>query len=205
MLFLHDHLISILIAGAVLLILAQVILQAQDAGIEATSRYAGYTHTLNFADVINRDFQNIGAGVDATAPMIINYSWTASSKLIEFRGAIGSAATDTVEQIKYQVFFADSVDTLIDGAEERIAVYQVRRFVMDSGGAYQFSGASIPTIREFDIELADGAGIPVTAVWDDTRQLSVRMVTVPPLMTERAQHHNEWQTRFRPTSLTLKD
>ena len=206
MYFLQDHLFSIIIAGGVLLILAQIFRDAQDAGIQDASQYSSYTHTLNFAETIQRDFRNIGAGVDAADVMISNYSWTNINKFIEFRGAVYSDSAATVHEIRYQVVYTDSLATVVDDSLQTVAVYEVQRLQKDSTSTWRFAGASAPTLLDFQITLRDNADSVITAPsYDNTRQIEVRMVTVPPLTPDRATHPSEWQTTFRPPSLRLKD
>ena len=205
MYFLQDHLFSIIIAGGVLLILAQIFRDAQDAGIQDASQYSSYTHTLNFAETIQRDFRNIGAGLAVSDVMIPNYSWSGTNKFFEFRGAVYSDSATTVHDIRYQVVFTDSVATIVDDSLQTVPVYEVQRLQQDSLGAWQFAGASAPTILDFEITLKDKFDVDVTAPsYDNARQIIVRMVTVPPLTPDRASHPSEWQTTFRPEMLRQK-
>lgn len=204
MFFLQDHLISIIIAGVVLLALAQIFLEARDSGIDSTAQYSGNIHALSFIDVIQRDFQNIGAGVDALDPMIIDYKWDNTDKYFVFRGIVEPDTSTTIDQIRYQLVQTDSIQTHIDGTLQFVSVYEIQREKLNSG-VYQFAGASVATIRDFEIVLKNDIGTVLSANWDSTRQVEVKMITVPPLAPDQVQYHKEWQTTFRPMSLTMKN
>ena len=73
MIFLQDHLFSIIIGGIVLLALAQLFSEARESGVDTTAQYSGNIHSLEFIKVIQQDFQNIGAGLADTSAMIIDY------------------------------------------------------------------------------------------------------------------------------------
>ena len=205
MYFLQDHIFSIILAGSVLLILAQIFRDAQDAGIQDASQYSSYTHTLNFAETIQRDFRNIGSGVPVSDPMITAYSWSGVNKFIEFRGAVYSDSALTVHDIRYQVVFTDSMATMVNDSLQTVPVFEVQRLQQDSTGTWQFAGASAPTLLNFEIQLKDKFDMDVTAPsYDNARQIFVRMITVPPLTPDRASHQAEWQTTFRPDMLRAK-
>ncbi len=204
MAFLQDHILSIIIGGLVMLAMMQVYLDGQRAGIEITTLYSGRTSTLSFVETLQHDFPNIGSRMSAADPMILNYVWNSTTKFIEFRGTIDTLDAAPVEQIKYQVVFSDSMQIEFNGTSEMVALYEVQRLV-DDAGTYKITGSSAPTVREFEISLFDGSGLPVTATWDNTRQVEIRMVAVPPLSDSQVIRHNYWQTRFRPPSLALKN
>ncbi len=204
MAFLQDHLISVIIGSIVMLMLFQIHLDGQEASVEITSHYSGYTHALSFVETLQHDFPNIGAGVNPANPMIVDYVWNATTKYIEFRGTIGTAATAPIEQIRYQVVFVDSAEINFNDSLQTVALFEVQRLVDDSG-TYKITGSSTQTIREFEVSLFDGSGLAVGGAFDDTRQIEVHMVMVPPLAGKQVNRHNYFHTRFRPPSLTLKD
>ena len=94
--------------------------------------------------------------------------------------------------------------TLIDDSLQSVGAFEVQREFLD-GGVYKYWGSSVATIRNFEITLRNEIGTVLTANWDSTRQIDVRMVTIPPLATDQAKYHKEWQTTFRPLSLTMKN
>ena len=205
MIFLQDHIFSIIIAGILLLALAQLFQEARESGVETTSQYSGNIHSLEFIKVIQQDFQNIGAGLADTSAMIIDYQWDNAAKFFVFRGDVTPADTsNAIEQIRYSLVPTDTIMTIVNDSLQSIGAFEVQREVLD-GGTYEFAGASVATIRDFEITLRNDLGTALTANWDSTRQIDVRMITVPPLATDKAQFHKEWQTTFRPLSLTMKN
>ena len=204
MFFLQDHLISIMIAGIVLLALAKLFTDVRESGIDSTAQYSGNIHALDFIKVLQQDFHNIGADVDAADPMIVDYRWDNTAKYFTFRGNVNPDTATTIDQIRYRLVAADSINTTVNGTLQLIPAYEILR-ERDSLGVYIYSGSSIDTVSEFEITLRNATGTILSANWDSTRQIEVRMITAPPLSPERASYHKEWRTSFRPASLTMKD
>lgn len=204
MIFLQDHIISIMIGGLVMLIMATVYLDGQEAGVEITMQYSGRVNALNLIEMVQRDFSNIGSGVDTADPMILDYVWNATTKYIEFRGVVDTAATAPVELLRYQVVFVDSAQINFNDSLQTVALFEVQRLV-DDAGTYRETGVSASTIREFDVSLLNATGSSVGGAFNDTRQIEVRMVALPSAIDTRINRHNYWQTRIRPPNLTLKD
>ena len=204
MFFLQDHLISIMIAGIVLLALTKLFTEIRESGVETTVQTSGNIHALDFIKILQQDFHNIGADVDAADPMIVDYRWDNVGKYITFRGNVNPDTAKTVDQIRYRLVASDSIHTHLGDSLQLIPAYEIVR-EQDSLGVFKYTGSSINTVREFEITLRDAAGTILAANWDSTRQIEVRMITVPPLAPDQVSHHKEWRTSFRPASLTMKD
>ena len=199
MYLLYDHLLSIIVAGVIFLVLVQVQLTGQQTQVETTRYYAKRTQMVAFIETVQRDFQNIGAGVDPATQMIVSYTWNSTEQSIEFLATVDTTAGAPVELIKYQRL---SVPTEQSHCEEEVPCYEVQRFVHD-GSAYQPDGKSMNTLTDFKIELRTWNGTPVVANLDETRQIAVRMAALSPMGREEVVKRSRWQTLFRPINLTL--
>ena len=212
MAFLQDHLVSLIIGGLVLFVLTQIYFESVDAGVDVTNQYASYSNSLEFIEFIQRDFPNIGAGMAAADTMMLGYQWNAAGKFLEFTGAVGGSPSSPTQRIRYQVVSADSLNTYIADSLHKVPVFEVQRLVRDSLGVLQFSGASAPSIQQFDIHLYNAAGIQLDTSGvltpiqlDSTRVIEVTMQSMPNLATSKSSHNSMWQTRYRPQSLALKN
>jgi hypothetical protein len=70
MISLLDHISSIMVYGALAFIIASTQLQAQQTAVQQTIVYSSKKQTLDFADLIEREFKMIGSGIDDRADML---------------------------------------------------------------------------------------------------------------------------------------
>ena len=194
-----DHLLAVFIAGIIFLLLVQLQRSGQQIQVETTRHYAKRTQMVTFIETVQRDFQNVGAGVDPSNEMIVSYSWNTTEKSIEFLATVDTTAGAPVELIKYQLL---SVPTGESHCEE-VQCYEVQRFVHD-GTAYQADGKSMNTLTDFEIQLRTWNGTPVGTNLDETRQIDVRVAALSPMGGEGVVKRSRWQTLFRPINLTLQ-
>ncbi len=197
---LYDHILAVLIGGIILLVLVQLQQTGQQTQVEVTRYYANRKQMVTFIETLQRDFQNIGAGVNPSDQKIVSFSWNNTEKSIEFRARVDTTAGAPVELIKYQLL---PVPTEESSCEE-VECYEVQRFVHD-GIAYQADGKSMNTLTDFEIELRTWNGTPVGANLDDTREILVRVAALSPLGEEGVIKRSRWQTQLRPISLTLQN
>ena len=197
---LYDHALAVFIGGLIFLVLIQLQQTGQQAQVETTRYYANRTQMVTFIETLQRDFQNIGAGVNPSDQKIVSFSWNNTEKSIEFRARVDTTAGAPVELIKYQLL---PVPTEESSCEE-VECYEVQRFVHD-GIAYQADGKSMNTLTDFEIELRTWNGTPVGANLDDTREILVRVAALSPLGEAAVIKRSRWQTQLRPISLTLQN
>ena len=195
---LYDHLLAVFIGGIIFLVLVQLQQTGQQTQMEATRYYANRTQMVTFIETLQRDFQNVGAGVNPSDQMIVSYSWNGTEKYIEFLATVDTTAGAPVELIKYQLLSAPTGQSRC----EEVQCYEVQRFVHD-GTAYQLDGKSMNTLTDFEIQLRTWNGTPVGANLDETRQIVVRVAALSPLGSEEIVKRSRWQTQFRPINLTL--
>ncbi len=200
MLLLYDHILAVFIGGIIFLMIVQLQQTGQQAQVETTRYYANRTQMVAFIETLQRDFQNIGAGVNPSDQKIVSYSWNSTEKSIEFLATVDTTAGASVELIKYQLLSVPSEESPC----EEVECYEVQRFVHD-GTAYQPDGKSMNTLTDFEIQLRTWNGSPVGANLDDTREILVRVTALSPMGEEGIIKRSRWQTQFRPINLTLQN
>lgn len=202
--FLYDHLSTLLIAGIIFLALIQLTRDGQQVQMESTQYYANRTHMVTLVETLQRDFQNLGAGVAPTDPMILSYSWTESDKSIEFLATLDTTATAPVEQIKYQLVPTPTQALIPSCLEQGVQCYEIQRFLYD-GTAYQSDGGSVSTITDFALELRTASGSSVGADPNAAREIFVRVAAFSPMGKDGIIGQSRWQTRFQPLNLHMRD
>jgi hypothetical protein len=190
----YDNLAAILVGTVVLLILAGIHLSSQTAGAEAGMYYMNRVQTLSLIQMIERDFPNIGAGVDPQQrDMITAYTWTEDERRFEFRAVVDTTEGAPVERIQYRV---EPVD---NPACERLEIqcYEVQRLA-DTGNGFEPSGRSNTFVTDFQIEIS-----PQTGNLADVREIRVRLAALSAAGEASIVGRSNWETRFRPFNLTL--
>lgn len=162
-----DHLSSVLIAGAVTVLLASVWSRDQAATASATGAYQSRVRVEALRRVIDGDMAHLGAGVDAAEEAVLGLSWSGGTRSFEFRSRVGDASAP--EQVRY---LATPTPCSAGGA----SCWRFRRQVHD-GSQYRDAG--------FDVEAADvsiallPAG-PPSAATAATIRLTLPASTRPP-------------------------
>ena len=200
----YDNLIAVLISGFLLLILVQLNRNGNQARVDTTRYYAGRAQATSFIETLQRDFRNIGSGVDATDAMISAFQWDDVDKFIEFYATIEPDPAP-VKHIRYKKVSAPDCEILDENGEPASTpCFQVVRFVYD-GTQWVEKGGSMETLTKFKIEIRDGNGANASGNPDDTREIAVQMVALSPLGEDGIIKRTRWQTQLRPTNLTRKD
>jgi len=197
----YDNLIAILISGFLLTLIVQLTRDSNENRLDTTRYYASRVQSAAFIETIQRDFRNLGAGVDAAQPMITGFTWDNTQKTFEFKAALNPAVPTQVDEIKYELNEVPSAENVCPST-----CYELKRYVKKSG-SYVHDGGSMASIAEFAIVLRDGGGtvLPVGANLDDTREIEVRMAALSPFGEDRIIKRTRWQTRFKPVNLIRKD
>ncbi len=193
--FIYDNMVAGLVAAIVLFMLIGVQLATQRANIDANLHYMSRAQTLSLIEMIERDFPNIGAGVEpGSDPMIERYDWSGSTRWFEFRAATDPTESAPVELIRYVV--SPSTSPICEEAD--VSCLKVERLV-DAGSGFQPSGASAETLTEFEIELT-----PDTGALGDVRGIRVRLAALSMAGEASLIGRTTWETRFHPFSLGLQ-
>ena len=206
-----DNLIAVLISGFLLLMLVQLNRNGNQARVNTTRYYAGHVQATSFIETLQRDFRNIGSGVDAADAMINAFQWDDDDTFIEFYATIQPDTIPTappapVELIRYEKVAVPDCQTRVSryAQPDPIPCFRVDRSVWD-GTQFVKEGGSMDTLTEFKIEIRDGNGANASGNPDDTREIVVRMAALSPLGEDGIIKRTRWQTRLQPTNLTRKD
>lgn len=189
------------IGGTIILILAVIAWRGQNHAISSTQYSAAKEGILDFAEVIEEDLSNMGAGVtnatlrnnqggfaDASAFSLSSttndfrfYSWAV-------RGDNDNHTTDAdavVVRYEWEPTGTVQVFNPATQAFEPKTTYMIERAV-DSGGGFDDAGSSIDTLTEIEFAFLDDAGNPVDveanpAQMRDVRAVDVTLKAVSPL------------------------
>lgn len=195
MMHFHDHIIAGLVGSIVLLLIISIQHRGHEANIEAGLFYANRAQTLGLIEMIERDFPNIGSGVEpGSQPMLADYAWTEQERYFEFLATVDSTADAPVERIRYEVVPAQAEAC----TRAQVDCFEVRRLVWN-GSSFAVSGRSQSTLTDFEIQL-----LPTPTALESVREVDVRFAAISPLGEDQITRRTTWQTRYTPFSLSLQ-
>lgn len=189
--FLLDNLVSTLVAGSIILILAAATLSASESARDATGYYAVRAKSQVVVTALEADLPNVGNEVPAATAAFTAYTSTASSKVLEFRGL--TAGASVVQRVRYQ-----AVPTTDPSCLTASACWSLRRAAYPDGGAVQ-APRHIGTVGAFDVTLLPAGSTLATAT-----ALDVRVVFLPPPGTGGSVPHLTFAKRYRLANLALR-
>lgn len=190
--FIIDHITGVVVAATVLLVLAVTQFRGRDASIDATQYSAAKTRVLAIAEAIERDFSNIGSGMDSVKYAIVGLDTTSSTKYFEFAGQT-IQADPTVRTIRYQWTQTGTKEL----AAGQVPTYTIQRIIDGS-----VSGSSLPTVTGFTIDLMTADSAMVITNYADTRIVGVNLKAVSPVGVSKGIEQTRWVKVFRPMNLT---
>jgi len=187
--FLLDHIASILVSGAVLLLVIATNLGAQRGAIEETVAYAAKVQTLNLADFLEDDLLLIGDGTSDTIETVTTNPYGQTTEFSFWRE--DDMGVDML--VSYTLTETDSVEI----EEEWIQLYRLDR--TENGVA---AGGGSSTLSDFQITMLNSAG-NVTAGIAAARLLRVRAVNVYPYgdSDDMDLFRSYWGITVRPPNL----
>jgi len=207
----YDNLIAVLISGFLLLILVQLNRNGNQTRVNTTRYYAGRAQATSFIETLQRDFRNIGSGVDAADDMISAFQWDQVDTFIEFYATIEPdpeppAAPAPVKRIRYEKVSAPDCQTRVSRTAPPVTIpcFRVVRSVYD-GTQFVEEGGSMDTITDFAIDVRRANGASAASNLEEARAIVVRMEALSPLGEDGIIKRTRWQTRLQPTNLTRKD
>lgn len=188
--FLLDNIASVMVSGAVLLLVVATNLTAQRAAMEETVSYAAKMQTLSLADYLEDELLLIG---DGTANTIVDLQTNSEGQttLFSFWREDEDTATDIL--VAYTLTETDSVE--ID--QEWVQLYQLNR---SENGTPAGGGSS--TLETFTITMLNANGNVTTGV-SAARLLRVRAVNVYPFgeAEDMNMFRSYWGITVRPPNL----
>ena len=187
--FLLDHIASIMVSGAVLLLVIATNLSASRAAIEETVAYSAKMQTLSLADFLEDDLLLIGDGTDDTIGDIETNA-DGQTTLFSFWREDDLGADMLVA---YTLVESESVE--IDG--DMVQLYQL--FRTENGVA---AGGGSSTLESFQITMLNAAGNAAAGV-GAARLLRVRAVNVYPFgePDDMNLFRSYWGITVRPPNL----
>jgi hypothetical protein len=189
--FLFDNLLSVLISGAIVLILAAASLTSSRSARDATGYYAARARTRTVVTALEADLPNIGNEVPAATAAFTAYTSTASLKVLEFRGL--TAGATAVQRVRYE-----AVPTTDASCLSASACWALSRTAYTDGGAAT-TAQRIGTVGAFDVTLLPMGATTVTAT-----ALDVRVVLFPPPGAGGSVAQQTFAKRYRLANLALR-
>lgn len=194
MISLLDHISSTMVYGALALVLIATQLRAQETSIQQTIVYASKKQTLEFADMVEREFKLIGSGIDARADMLqaVETDEQGNARSFSFRY---DDEAGTPMQVEYRMVPTDSV-TIND---QSIPLYEVQRFrngTRDGGGPR--------TVRRFRVQFLTDTGT-LTADPGDAELVRVTFTSTLPMgdLDDFFLPETNWGITLRPMNLAI--
>ena len=201
MILLFDHVISIIIAGVVFLMLITFQGNVSGTTMGRTLLYQGKKHTLELADVLERDLVNAGYSTAPNENGILDHQ-TANlggadvTRMFEFWTDVAG----TPARVRYELSLQEMVT--LDGIE--IPLFKLSRSE-NAGAGWVAAGGSAPTITDFDIGLRTDNNQP-TVDLAAVRMLRIRLKnTIAPGIEYRGflsgMRVLRWGIQIRPHNL----
>jgi len=191
--FLLDHIAATMIAGLLLLVILATQFAGQQTNIDATQYYDAKIRLLDLVQSVERDFTNIGSGIDSVKSAIQEFDTLSVPAHISFAARTDSTIPDW-QLVTYQWEETGSV-TLKDYST--IPTFTVQRLI---NGAV--SGTSTGAITGFRVDLLRADSISITTNFEDMRLVNVIMSTASTLGTNEQVEQCQWRKQFRPMNMT---
>lgn len=193
--FLFDHLASVVITGIILLAIIATQFRGQQASVDAVQFYDAKTRMLSLVQMVERDFTNIGSGVDSVKYAITDLDTVSVPAEFTFLARTDSA-NFAAQTVTYQWEEEGSV-RLKD--KSYVPTYTVRRLI---NGVT--SGISSGAITDFRIDLFTADSIVIGTNYASTRLVNVSMKSVSTIGTVQQAEQSHWNKSFRPVNMTRK-
>lgn len=184
------QLVALVVAGVVILIIANVNLRVQKASIAATQYQSAKTNQTDLVGVMDRDFRNIASSYP-------NYALNPDSAIVAFdsSGTFTFWAQTERGAPPQLVSYTWSQTGTVKVDTAYVPAYAISRTVNGSA-----AGGSAGSVIAFSIGLLDTNG-NTTAAFSDTRQIQVDLSMISSLGANELTQTNNWATVIRPTAL----
>lgn len=207
--------VASLIAGLVLLTMFYVQRRGQEASIDAVQYRAAKTTMLSLVEIVERDFQNMGAhmywdgtnfvGVAEDPADVIENTWYDSSAVpggmqytFQFRSQTDSLQAPVLIRYEWEPIDGETI-TLEDGTVRQL--YEVRR--LDAAGDITYRDRMI---TEFDLDIQPDTVInPILINLDLARVFKIRVQGISPLGKSQTVEETRFDATYRPVAMTITD
>jgi hypothetical protein len=191
--FLLDHIAAVVISGIILLVIIATQYRGQQTNIDATQFYDSRIRLLDMVQSVERDFTNMGSGVDSVQYAISSFDTLSSPATISF-----FARTDSTDFNPHTVTYQwESTDSLTLKDKTKIPTYTVKRLIDGN-----MSGQSVGAITGFRVDLLTRDSLAVNANFKDVRFVNVLLRVASTLGTNAQVEETNWRKQFRPMNMT---
>lgn len=215
--YMLDLISAFLIGTSLLLIIFTVMLRGQEASIGATQHAAAKQGTMNLAQMVRQDFNNIGAGMDDPENALLRLDTTgAGPHRFVFWGRAYRA--DSTRLLCYRWAPRDTILVSQGGVLTPRPAYQVERWIGITSptdcSTGTLGGSSIGTVTRFRIDLFHGAtggdvaltnGVPEPINPDIGVRLFVQATAASPLGPSEMIEETAWTASFAPANMRQPD
>lgn len=190
-------LVSIVVAGIILLIMFKLGTEAQQRSISATQQRALRVSNVGLLGFIEHDFQNIGSNYPdfdlIPGDAIFELDTVGTDQSFAY---VGQTKLNTVPDTVRYTWSVIGQKTIDRGT---VDVYRLRRWING-----QLTGESSGVVTDFGIGLLTSDGTPAAA-FSDTRQILIRLSMVSSIGESSLLRETEWRSIVRPTALARLD
>lgn len=190
--FLLDHIAAVMITGIILLVILATQYAGQQTNIDATQYYDVKTRMLDLVESIERDFTNLGSGIDSVKFAIQSFDTTGVPASISF-----AARTDSTDPSAHIITYQWEVDGSVTLKDTTVSTFTVRRLI--DGIVSGMSTGSITLLR-IDLLRADSLNVGVN--YANTRLINVILRASSTLGTNEQVEQSSWRKQFRPVNMT---
>jgi hypothetical protein len=188
--------VSVVVAGVIILIIGRMTLQGQERSVNATQQRAIRTSESNLVGMVEFDLQNIGSNHPA-------YELPPDSAITEFDtlgtdrafSYIGQTQRGMPPDIVRYTWTVSGTKTIKRGT---VDLYDVKRWING-----QLTGTSSGAVTRFSIGMLDSGGAPATRA--DARQIQIGVSMVSGLGESSMLGETHWDSIVRPTALARLD
>lgn len=174
-----DHINAILVGSVVAVISLSVLIAGQGESVGTTSRAAAVGALATTVEWVERDLTNVGAGVPAGDPVVVDASWSGLTPSVTFVTGADTSVTAAPQTVRY----------------ERVSTgggaFELRRYEVGPAGD-RLTARSPPTLRSVEVHVRSHDGSEV-ADPSEARTVEVRLSMAPP---SGARGPVEWARRF---------
>lgn len=199
------YLAAVIAAIAVIAFALNILREGQEGAVNSTQIVRAKKQLFTAVPMIERDFRNLGAGVDSVEKVFpAGLIDTTSCKSpggecrFTFNGRVDSTNM-TVSRISYRWVYSGS-EVITDQetkAEVTVPLFRLRRGVDGDENTLKWD-----RVTDFHITLFDSTGSAISGNAENTRQIHVELQALVPRGIGNDLEVMRWASWFRPVNLT---
>lgn len=148
-----DRIVAVIISAMIVLMGFMVQQRAQQVSVGSTMLYVGKKQTLELADMLERDFANVGFNLTPGDTVISTFTRQNDGLLdsLVFWGVGRDSVGAPAQQV--EVLYRLVPDDTVQFGGEPVPLFALERSERTGGGAWSVDGGSPPTLTRFYIDL----------------------------------------------------